>query len=92
MLLLKVKLIPKYESKLYSYNKVKVHQYKILNYYSYHYYIIIYINTIHNKCHCVFMYDERDKNTNSYINSLIKYIYQTHMEVWCKMKSIATIL
>ena len=34
MSLLKVKVTPKSESKLYSYNKYKsMHQYKILNYY-----------------------------------------------------------
>ena len=29
-------------------------------------------------CHHVFMYDERNKNTNSQINSSIKYISNTH--------------
>ena len=56
-----------------------MHQYKILSYYFYHYWYIIYVivyikNAIHDMCHHVFMYDGRDKNTNS----------QTHMEVWCK--------
>ena len=29
-------------------------------------------------CHHVFMYDERNKNINSQINSSIKYISNTH--------------
>ena len=65
MSLLKVKVTPKFESKLYNYNKILKYINKILNYYFYHYYIIIYINTTHDKCHYIFMYDERDKNTNS---------------------------
>ena len=40
-------------------------------------------------CHRVFMYDERDKATNSQTNSSTKYIY-LHVEVGCKMKSIVT--
>ena len=40
--------------------------------------------------HHVFMYDERDKTTNSQINSSTKYIYRIHVEVGCKMKSIVT--
>ena len=39
MSLLKVKVTPKYESKLYNYNNIKLYQYKILNYYYYYYYI-----------------------------------------------------
>ena len=37
------------------------------------------------------MYDRRDKNTNSQTNSLIKYIYQTHIE-WMRneMKCITS--
>ena len=31
-------------------------------------------------CHLVFMYDKRDKNTNSKINGSIKYILNTHGE------------
>ena len=38
-------------------------------------------------CHYVFMYDGRDKNTNLMVQL---NIYQTHMEAWCKIKSIAT--
>ena len=41
-------------------------------------------------CHHVFMYDGRDKTTNSQTNSSTKYIYQIHVEVGCKMKSIVT--
>jgi hypothetical protein len=37
MSVFKVKVTPKSESKLYNYKKIKVHQYKILNYYFYHY-------------------------------------------------------
>ena len=36
------------------------------------------------------MYGGRDKNTDSQTNDSIKYIYQTHMEVCCKTKTIAT--
>ena len=50
MLLLKVKVTPKFESKLLFLSLLYYHVYK---------------NTTHDKCHCVFMYDERDKNTNS---------------------------
>ena len=39
-------------------------------------------------CHYVFMYDERDNNTNSQTNSSIKYIYQT-IQAWSKMKFTA---
>ena len=39
-------------------------------------------------CHNVFMYDGRDKTTNSQTNSLTKYIYR--IQVGCKMKSIVT--
>ena len=38
-------------------------------------------------CHHVFMYDGRDKTTNSQINSSTNRI---HVEVGCKMKSIIT--
>ena len=42
-------------------------------------------------CHHVFMYDGRDKTTNSQTNSSTKYIYRRiHVEVGCKMKSIVT--
>ena len=49
-------------------------------------------------CHHVFMYDGRDKTTNSQTNSStkyiylihVKYIYLIHVEVGCKMKSIVT--
>ena len=41
-------------------------------------------------CHHVFMYDGRDKTTNSQTNSSTKYIYRIHVEVECKMKSIVT--
>ena len=44
-------------------------------------------NTTHGMCHHVFMYDGRDKYTNSQTNSSIKYISNEH-GVWCKMKSI----
>ena len=40
--------------------------------------------------HHVFMYDEGDKTTNSQTNSSTKYIYQIHVEVGCKIKSIVT--
>ena len=38
----------------------------------------LYKNTIHDMCHHVFMYDVRDKNTNSQTNDSIKYISNTH--------------
>ena len=41
-------------------------------------------------CHHVFMYDGRDKTTNSQTNSSTKYIYRIRVEVRCKMKSIVT--
>ena len=41
-------------------------------------------------CYHVFMYDERDKATNSQTNSSTKYIYRIHGEVGCKIKSIVT--
>ena len=39
-------------------------------------------------CHHIFMYDGRDKNTNSQINSSIKHIFNTknggaHNEIYC---------
>ena len=39
----------------------------------------LYKNTTHNMCHHVFMCERKDKNTNSQINSSIKYISNTHM-------------
>ena len=41
-------------------------------------------------CQHVFMYDGRDKTTNSQINSSAKYIYRIHVEVGCKIKYIVT--
>ena len=41
-------------------------------------------------CHHVFIYDGRDKTTNLQTNSSTKYIYQIHVEVGCKIKSIVT--
>ena len=41
-------------------------------------------------CHHVFMYDGRDKTTNSQTNSSTKYIYRAHVEMGCKIKSIVT--
>ena len=48
-----------------------------------------YKNTTHDICHHVFMYDGRDKNTNSQTNDSIKYILNTYRGV-IKMKFIAT--
>ena len=39
-------------------------------------------------CHHVFMYDGRDKTTNSQTNSSTKYTYPIHVEVGCKIKYI----
>ena len=66
MSLLKVKATSKFESKLYNYNKILKYinvksKLLFLSLLYYH----VYKNTTHDKCHCVFMYDERDKNTNS---------------------------
>ena len=41
-------------------------------------------------CHHVFMYDGRDKTTNSQTNSSTKYIYQIHVEVGYKIKFVVT--
>ena len=41
-------------------------------------------------CHHVFMYDGRDKPTNSQSNSSTIYIYRIYVEVGCKIKSIVT--
>ena len=56
-----------------------MHQYKILKllflslliYY-------LYKNTTHDICHHIFMYDGRDKNTNSQTNSSTKHILYTY--------------
>ena len=50
-----------------------MHQYKILNYY-----IIIYKNDTRDIYHHIFMYDGRDKNTNSQTNSSTKHILNTY--------------
>ena len=46
MSLLKVKVTPKFESKLYNYNKILKYINKILNYYFYRYYIIMYVKIL----------------------------------------------
>ena len=79
MLLLKVKVTSKSESKLYNYNKILKYtnvKFKLLFlwlliHYLYYY---LYKNTTHDICHHIFIYDERDKNTNSQTNSSTKYI------------------
>ena len=66
-----------------------MHQYKILKllflslliYY-------LYKNTIHDICHHIFMYDGRNKNTNSQTNSSTKHILNTYggvmqNEIYC---------
>ena len=65
MLLLKVKVTPKSESKLYDCNKILKYininsklLFLLLLYYH------VYKITTHDKYHCVLMYGERDKNTN----------------------------
>jgi len=52
-----------------------VDQYKILNYYFCHH---VYKNTTHDICHHIFMYDGKDKNTDSQKHGSIKYISNTH--------------
>ena len=71
---------------------IKVHQYKILKllflslliYYLYYY---LYKNTTYDICHHIFMYDGRDKNTNSQTNSSTKHILNTYggaqNEIYC---------
>ena len=44
---------------------------------------------MHDIYHHVFMYDGRDKNTNSQQKNQLN-IYRIYMEVLCKMKSIVT--
>ena len=51
-------------------------------------YYCLYKNTTHGICHHIFMYDGRDKNINSQINSSIKhalYAYEGVMqnEIYC---------
>ena len=38
----------------------------------------LYKNTNHDICHHIFMYDERDKNINSQINSSTKYVLNVY--------------
>ena len=40
--------------------------------------MLMYKNTIHDMYHHIFMYDGRDKNTNSQTNDPIRYISNTH--------------
>ena len=47
----------------------------------YYLYYCLYKNTNHDICHHIFMYDGRDKNTNSQTNSLTKYILNTYGDV-----------
>ena len=44
---------------------------------------------MHDMCHHVFMYDRRDKNTNSPTNGWLEYIEHT-WRCKCKIKTIAT--
>ena len=69
-----------------------MHQYEILKllflslliHYLYYY---LHKNTTHDICHHIFMYDGRDKNTNSQTNSLTKHILNTYggaqNEIYC---------
>ena len=69
-----------------------MHQYKILKllflslliYYLYYY---LYKNTTNDICHHIFMYDGRDKNTNSQTNSSTKDILNAYggarNEIYC---------
>jgi len=61
-----------------------MHQYKILNYYFYHY-VIIYIKII--PLICVTMYSCMIEQIRISIHKqMIQLnIYQTHMDVWCKI-------
>ena len=71
MSLLKVKATPKFESKLYNYNKILKYiniksKLLFLSLLYYH----VYKNTTYDKCHNVFIYDRIDKNqfTNIWFN------------------------
>ena len=84
-LLLQVKLLINLNLNYIITRYIKVHQYKILKllflslliYYLYYY---LYKNTTHDICHHIFMYDERDKNTN--LQKIIQLdIYRIHMEM-----------
>ena len=56
-----------------------MHQHKILNYYFLSLLIYyLYKNTTHDICHHIFMYDGRDKNTNSQTNSSTKHLLNTY--------------
>ena len=66
------KVTPKSESKLYNYNKILKYiniNYKLLFLSLLAYYYYLYKNTTHDICYYIFMYDGRDKNTNSQTNS-----------------------
>ena len=70
-----------------------MHQYKILKLLflslliCYLYYYYLYKNTTNDICHYIFMYDARDKNTNSQTNSSTKHILNTYggaqNEIYC---------
>ena len=63
MSLLKVKVTPKskyWSAPIQNYNKLLF--LSLLIYYLYYY---LYKNTTHDMCHHLFIYDGRDKNTNS---------------------------
>ena len=88
MTLLKAKVTPKSEFKLYNCNKIfkctnlnsKLLFLSLLIYCLY-YYLYKNKNTTHDMCHHGFMYEVRDKNTNSQTNDSIKYISNTHRDV-----------
>ena len=66
MSLLKVKVTSKFESKLYNYNKILKYINKILNYYFYRYYIIMYIRILSTINVIVYSCTlKKNKNTNS---------------------------
>ena len=77
--LLKVKLTPKSESKLYNYNKIlkctNTKSKLLFLPFLIYYYVIVYIKILSMIC---VMYDGKDKNTDSQTNNPTKYISNTH--------------
>ena len=93
--LLKVKVIPNSESKLYNYNKISKctnKKFKLLFLLLLIYYLCYYLykNSTRDMCHHVSMYDGRDKNINSQTNGSLKYISNIYggamqNEIYCNL-------
>ena len=84
ILLWKVKVTPKFKSKLYNYNKIlkctnmKFQKITISIIINILFMLSFIKNITHDMCHHIFMYDGRNKNTNSQTNYSIKYISNIH--------------